>query len=528
MSSPLGATVQHATTGPPPTPVVPPAYRRLRRFVGLLVKAFFRRVEVVGLENLPSDRGGVLVAWHPNGLVDPALILSAFPGAVVFGARSGLFRLPILGRLVHALGTVPIYRREGSRGEMGEVPAAPEEERRRRNDASLDALADRLASGSFSALFPEGMSHDAPGLIQLKTGAARLYYRARARAAIGRPAPVLVPVGLHYDQKRVFRSKALVVFHPPMQLPPSLDVSPDPDPDSEAARDLARRLTERIEQELKSVVLETDSWEMHDLLHRARKLIRAERAHRAGRDPGGASMDERIVGLSRVWVAYRERARTDPEQVAKLRTRVTRYDRDLRSLGIEDHELDQPPPVLRPGFLLLLASQVISVFLLLPPLLLVGYAVNLPTALLVSLIARRVGKEQKDIASLKLIAGAVLFPVTWALWGWMAASLAGSARVQALLPWLPANALLAGGLMVVLCVVGALVMLLYLSLARATWRALRIRLTRETRARAFLRLGVERSRLCDTLLALAEGLELPGVVRPDGAVARAAPPGASR
>jgi hypothetical protein len=235
-------------------------------------------------------------------------------------------------------------------------------------------------------------------------------------------------------------------------------------------------------------------------------------------------MDERIVGLARVWVAYRERARTDPERVAKLRARVTRYDRDLRGLGIEDHELDQPPPVLRPGFWVLLASQVISVFLLLPPLLVLGYAVNLPTAMLVSWIARRVGKEQKDMASLKLIAGAVLFPLTWALWGWLAAWVGGSARVQALLPWMPTNAALAAGFMVVLCASGAVVMLIYLSLARATWRALRIRLTRGMRARAFLRLKVERSRLCDALLALAEGLELPGVVRPDGAIARAAVP----
>ena len=73
-------------------------------------------------------------------------------------------------------------------------------------------------------------------------------------------------------------------------------------------------------------------------------------------------------------------------------------------------------------------------------------------------------------------------------------------------------------------VTGAVVMLIYLSLARGTWRALRIRLTRGMRARAFLRLRVERSRLCDMLLALAEGLELPGVVRPDGAIARAAAP----
>jgi 1-acyl-sn-glycerol-3-phosphate acyltransferase len=521
MSPSLSETSRSAARTDPASAAVPTLYRRARAAVALLVQAFFRRVEVVGVENLPGDRGGILVAWHPNGLVDPALILTAFPHRVTFGARSGLFRLPLLGSLVKALGAVPIYRKEGSPGEMGEGPAAPEEERRRRNEASLDALADSIAAGSFSALFPEGVSHDAPSLIGLKTGAARLYYRARARTAPGRPLPVLIPVGLHYDHKRVFRSKALVVFHPPLLLPPELDVTPASTAGAEELRALARGLTDRIELELKSVILETESWELHDLLHRARKLIRAERSSRVGREPGSATMDERVMGLARVWVAYRERARTHPDQVAALRKRLTRYDRDLRSLGIEDHELDQPPRVLRPGFWLFLASQVVSVFLLLPPLLVVGYVVNLPTAMLVSQVAKRIGKEDKDMASLKLIAGAVFFPLTWALWGWLAAGLGASARVQELAPWMPARPLLAAGVMVALAVVGAAVMLLYLTLARATWRALRIRLTRGTRARAFLRLKVERSRLCDALLAISEGLDLPGVVRPDGTIGRA-------
>ena len=65
-----------------------------------LVHAFFRRVEVVGAENVPQDRGGVLVAWHPNGLVDPSLVTATFPGRVVFGAKHGLFRWPLFGRIM--------------------------------------------------------------------------------------------------------------------------------------------------------------------------------------------------------------------------------------------------------------------------------------------------------------------------------------------------------------------------------------------------------------------------------------------
>ncbi len=67
------------------------------RVVRFLVGLFFRRVEVAGIEHVPATGGGLIVAWHPNALVDPGLIQAHFPKQIVFGARHGLFKLPILG-----------------------------------------------------------------------------------------------------------------------------------------------------------------------------------------------------------------------------------------------------------------------------------------------------------------------------------------------------------------------------------------------------------------------------------------------
>lgn len=493
------------------TPPAPEAYQRLRRALAFVVRMFFRRVEVVGLENIPRDRGGILVAWHPNGLVDPALILSVFPGLVVFGARSGLFRLPLVGRFARAIGTVPIYRRMDTTDQGVE-------ELRRRNEASLDALADRIAAGSFSALFPEGFSHDAPFLQEVKTGAARLYYRSRSRTPPGHPVPVVIPVGLHYDKKRLFRSSALVVFHPPLVLEPDLDVTPSGDADFEETRVLARGLTHQIEGELKSAIMETESWELHRLLHRARKIVRAERATRASATPGASTMDEKVVGMSRIWVGYQNRRATHPEDVEHLRERVRRYDRYLRALGMEDHELDRPPPLPGSRAWLELPLQLLAVFVLLPPLLLIGAVVNLPTAGLVTALSLLFGKEQKDYASLKLMGGIVFFPATWGAWSWLASTQVG--RLHDLAPWFPRSPALAAVAAVVLSLLGAVVLLRYLDLAAGTVRAVRVRFTRGLRARALARMRRERSRLCDELDALAAGLELPGVVQADGRVIR--------
>ena len=489
-------------------------YRVAAALMRLLIRVFFRRVEVDGLENVPVDRGGLLVAWHPNGLVDPALIMTRLPDRVVFGARHGLLRIPVLGAIMRALGTVPIYR-------ASDHPAAEERSRRAANRASLDALAEKIVEGKLSALFPEGESHDAPHLMELKSGAARLYYAARRIQASGDwpldlPGPAILPVGLHYDRKHAFRSRALVQFHPPLAIPPGLDVSPEPDEPIEAFLDRARRLTGVIERGLEAAVLPTETWEIHGLMHRARKLVRAERAARAGTDPGRPRLLERQVGFSRVWTGYRALLASDAVAVERLVDRVREYEADLRALDIEDHELDRDPRLGSAMLPLILAGQVVMVYVLLPPILVVGLLVNLPPAWLTSVLARRFAKAAKDEASLKVLIGVVLFPLTWI--GVAAAITLGLVRLQGWFPALPSAPLVAGVSVAALGAAGGIVALRYRRLSAETARAVRVRRTRRRRASEVDRLRTERSDLCDRILALAEGLDLPGRVAPDGTV----------
>ncbi|HEX2679240.1 MAG TPA: 1-acyl-sn-glycerol-3-phosphate acyltransferase, partial [Polyangiales bacterium] len=183
------------------------AFRRdnVLGFFRALSRAFFRRIEVSGLENVPARGGGLVVAWHPNGVVDPVLLATQSPRPIVFGARHGLFAIPVLGGMMRALGTVPIYRAADAPSAGGASTRDSDAERRARNRQSLDALASAMAQGQLCALFPEGKSHDAPHLAELKFGAAKVFQRALQLTAAGDPAPVILPVGLHYDDKSVFR-----------------------------------------------------------------------------------------------------------------------------------------------------------------------------------------------------------------------------------------------------------------------------------------------------------------------------------
>lgn len=474
------------------------AYPWIQLLLRTAVNLFFRRVEVAGLRNVPAEGGGLVISWHPNGLVDPGLILTQCPRPVVFGARHGLFRYPLLGSLLREVGTVPIYRAIDVGGD-----ASPDA-RRIANARSLEALAERVAAGSLSALFPEGISHDEPDLQALRSGAARLYYRARQLAGQG-PPPSILLVGLHYDDKQMFRSSALVMFHPPLPLPPELDVTPQGDVDSEPVRALTRQLTAHVEQALREVVHATDSWALHDLMHRTRRLMRAERAHRAGIEPDRTTIGERVLGFSEVRSGYHQLMERDPARARALRLRVTRYDADLRALRLEDYDLDAPPSLGSKWIALLLALQLLGVFLLLPPLVVLGYLINLPTALLVIGIAKLAAAKRKDEATVKLLVGTIAFPLTWIAAGVLAGI--GHHQLHLGFPRIPDTPWLAGITMATLGAVGGAAALRYLAVARETARAVRVRLTRRGAVRSVARLRRERSKIFDALAAAAESVE---------------------
>jgi hypothetical protein len=136
--------------------------------------------------------------------------------------------------------------------------------------------------------------------------------------------------------------------------------------------------------------------------------------------------------------------------------------------------------------------------------------------LVLELVSKLTAKKRKDEATIKVLVGVIVFPATWLMVG------LGAGRAHELLhqlfPTIPDAGVAAGLVTVVLGILGGILALRYMVVARETLRALEVRLTRARSRINVARMRVERSELCDLIVALGEGLDLPGSVSDDGRV----------
>lgn len=160
-----------------------------------LARFYYPRIEVSGAGEIPAEGPVLLVANHPNSLLDPVLLGIAARRPVRLLAKAPLFEMWGLGAVLRAFGMIPAHRGSDSRS-RAEI---------KKNLASLEAAATALGAGGGAVvgIFPEGKSHDELQVAMVRSGAARLAMQAVAAGVKGLR---IVPVGLNYERKDRFRT----------------------------------------------------------------------------------------------------------------------------------------------------------------------------------------------------------------------------------------------------------------------------------------------------------------------------------
>ncbi|MCL2684252.1 MAG: 1-acyl-sn-glycerol-3-phosphate acyltransferase [Synergistaceae bacterium] len=177
-----------------------------------MFKLFFKiynRLEVYGFDKIPHGTQVIVAANHAS-YVDPPLVGGVYPGCLRFLAKESLFRIPVLGFLLRALGAIPVEREDSQRA-----------------GAVMKSLLKLLGNGESVMLFPEGTRTSDGRLKPLEAGVAYL--------SVKTGVPVL-PVYVGGSFKAWPKGKT---FPRPSKL--SLRVAPPIYPDTALAGERERR-----------------------------------------------------------------------------------------------------------------------------------------------------------------------------------------------------------------------------------------------------------------------------------------------
>ena len=429
----------------------------------LALRIFFRRLEIVGRERVPE--GKVMFALnHPNGLIDPLFILCYAGRPVSFLAKAPLFTLPVIGYFVRAFRCLPVYRQQDNND-----PA--------QNRAMMKRAVELLAEGNALALFPEGTSHSDPRLKPFRSGAARI---ALSAAALAGDTVMVVPVGLSYSRKQVFRSNALLLFGEPVPVRTG-----DAEGDIEPPREQVQALTDELVARVGSLTLQAETVDQIYLAEVAQRIIVA-----ANRDEGlpvPENMADRLNFQRQLLEGHAHIE--DRMAVDALVLKLRAYDTSVRALRLRVDDTFSYSAAVVVNYL----ARTLLVFAVLALPGLVGVVTHYPTYRLVGWLAFRFAKGDVDVvATGKVTAGLLLFPFTWAF----AALVAG-------IGWTPLSGLVVGVLLP-LAGYAALLWLELLAGLKVRGKALWFAVTK----RGFVQhLVTERRAIRDEVLGLADLLE---------------------
>ncbi len=349
-----------------------------------LAHLFFTDLEVEGAEQIPTNGPVVMVSNHHSSLIDPMLLLAGMPRSPRFLAKSTLWSAQYFWlRPIIILGNpIPVHRRQDGGGDNAQM---------------FESCNDVLRDGGVIGLFAEGISHDLPGLADLRTGAARI---ALGAANASSADVTVVPVGMVYDQRERFRSAAVLRVGEPIVVSPDSAQAGGGAPD----RNRVLAMTSQIADCLSEVAPTWEDWETRRVC-----MVAADIA---------ASDADEVVEVTLLADQLQDAIERGDSGAQELIDDVTNHDRDLRLIGATSHGFAAASKAKRDYWRI---SRFVTGGLLGATAFL-GRIIHRPPFDLIGRLAS--SQDLNAQATAKLIGGIVLFPIWWLIWAAVAGLMA--------------------------------------------------------------------------------------------------------
>lgn len=357
-------------------------YRIAQFIIGLALRIYYRSIDVRGLKNLSTDGPSIIIANHPNTLMDALLLAYISKQKIYFLAKATLFNSKWKMRFLQRWHMIPINRP----GE-GNVTGVS-------NTESFAACFSVLAQGKRVVVFPEGSSFKERVLRQLKTGTARIALDFEAKYD-GKAGLTVIPIGINYSDSERFQSSILVSIGKPIQVADFL---------SDYKADFvktSRELTGLFRKELEVLLISAFDQQEDKLFDVLREIL-ASRYLMQGKDDFDF-LKELKASLTNIRVndpaKYQELIKLANEikwKSEKLAVRMDFSDRRFRSFM----------------FIRQMLFSLIGLFVAFP-VFIYGFAHNGIQFNLTDRLIPRITKEVEYYAPLAVMLGSILYPLTY-------------------------------------------------------------------------------------------------------------------
>lgn len=207
----------------------------------VVVRPLFRvlfSVEHQGREKVPAE-GAVIIAGNHPSYLDPVLVWMGVERRMRFMAWDALFRAPLLGWIIRAVGAFPVDIRKGH------------------GEAAFREALRVLREGEVLGIFPEGQRSEQAAMGELRTGVARLAIETGA---------AIVPVTIGgasraWPKTRLLPKSAKIVvrYHEPIRLDATERAARGED--REFHQEVMTRVAASINRSLKPAIRGADSIE---------------------------------------------------------------------------------------------------------------------------------------------------------------------------------------------------------------------------------------------------------------------------
>lgn len=318
-------------------------YRLLKQPTRFALSFFYKRIYILGGENLPNRKPTIAATNHGNTFTDPITIASLQPHDLYFWARANEFKHPVLGAIARNVHMLPIHRlRDGKEGMQ-------------KNTDTFASSKKILAENNILFIAPEGDCEVEKRLRLLKQGAARIALEFAAQNPDN--TLYIMPTGLNYTTITHGWGDFFMVFGRPIEAQRYLaDYAHDP----QAA---VEQLTADLRKAMLDVMLHIDSVENEKMVEGLWQIYRHDKP------------DAHFSRIHRLSLRFDEEQKiAQKSQLAddfdELKIFVESYFDALKKLNINDFALatGSQNHSARAAFVLLLLPLKIAAIAVRPPL----------------------------------------------------------------------------------------------------------------------------------------------------------------